>query len=336
MTAVVRAFYEDPYIVVVDALIREKYLKDKEEELGARVNLRHKQVRAVLAALEREGLVQQESISDVIGGTRMSNYWYIDYRRAVDSIRLRIYLMQKRLKDMESKALLDTTYECPQCQATYDLLAVQQLRNAANSFCCSHCCDQDEHSLCGPAPYMLVDQNNRGRLEAFECGRHELNEQLRRSTSADCPREGIFELLSELRDAAVPSTLPSELRARGVGGAYGQGGGAAGGGGGGGGGAAAGGNGGRGGGAGPSVSGQRMEVLYAHNAAGQEIVVEIEEDSDAEEERDEALVGVLPNNALRKRKAELAKAEQAAAAVKKIKVAPQFLLGSRIAGGAAA
>ena len=45
VATIVRAFFDDECILVMDTLIREKYLKDKDDELGARFGLQPKQVR---------------------------------------------------------------------------------------------------------------------------------------------------------------------------------------------------------------------------------------------------------------------------------------------------
>src|SRR5687767_30011 len=105
--------------------------------------LLHLQVRAVLTRLQLEGLVRTEEMLDEYSGGRKANYWYVDYRHAVNVIRLRIYLMQKRLQEQEKAELARQTYACPQCGATFGVLEIQKLVNGARGFCCSHCCDMD-------------------------------------------------------------------------------------------------------------------------------------------------------------------------------------------------
>mmetsp|Transcript_10770 Transcript_10770/g.16064 ORF Transcript_10770/g.16064 Transcript_10770/m.16064 type:complete len:85 (+) Transcript_10770:53-307(+) len=43
VSTVVRAFFDDEAIMVIDSLLREKYLKDKDDDLGARLGLAPKQ-----------------------------------------------------------------------------------------------------------------------------------------------------------------------------------------------------------------------------------------------------------------------------------------------------
>jgi transcription initiation factor IIE alpha subunit len=332
ISTVVRALYDDEKVVVIDNLLRIKYLRDKEDDLGAQLGLQPKQVRSALAELEREGLVQQESMPDETQGGRKASYWYVDLRRAVSVIRLRVYLMQNKLKEAEKRELARQTYLCPQCQATFGVLEIQKLVNGARGFCCSHCCPSDSHESCTKAPYSLVDFDNRERLDAVTSDLAQLKEQLSESTSPGCARTGIFELVKELHDRVVPSNLPSELRARGVGG---------------------GGNAAHGASrlarfkddtfslhagyaaqsraaSSTNLSSKRaMELLYTKNALGQEVVVEIEVGS-SDEEEDEDVKAAMASAALATRGA-----AAASGAKRPRKAQPIFLKGSRIQNTAA-
>lgn len=76
-----------------------RYIKD--EELGSRLNLQPRQVRAALAELKEQGFAAQESMTDEIYSGRSSNYWYVDLRHAVNVIRLRVCEMQKILSQRQ-------------------------------------------------------------------------------------------------------------------------------------------------------------------------------------------------------------------------------------------
>ncbi|CBN78187.1 conserved unknown protein [Ectocarpus siliculosus] len=105
VSTIARAFYTDITVLVVDTLIREKYIKDKDEELGSRLNLQPKQVRSALAELLAEGFAAKEMMSDEIYSGRSSNYWYIDLRHAVNVILLRVFQMKEILSQrQEAKA----------------------------------------------------------------------------------------------------------------------------------------------------------------------------------------------------------------------------------------
>lgn len=78
-----------------------RYIKDKDEDLGSRLNLKPTQTRAALQDLENEGLVAREEMTDEIYFGRKSSYWYIDLRQAVAVIRLRLHEMQTILQKQE-------------------------------------------------------------------------------------------------------------------------------------------------------------------------------------------------------------------------------------------
>lgn len=79
-----------------------RYIKDKDDELGSRLNLQPKQVRSALADLQQEGLVAQEEMPDETFGSRLSAYWYVDLKQAVDVIRLRVNEMQLILHEKQT------------------------------------------------------------------------------------------------------------------------------------------------------------------------------------------------------------------------------------------
>lgn len=87
-----------------------RYIKDKDEDLGSRLNLQPKQVRSALADLMQEGLVMQEEMEDETYSSRLSAYWYIDLRHAVNVIRLRVHqmklILEKRRQAKEVQQVL--------------------------------------------------------------------------------------------------------------------------------------------------------------------------------------------------------------------------------------
>jgi transcription initiation factor IIE alpha subunit len=291
-------------------------------------------VRAYLARLEEEGLVRQEEMPDEFSGGRKANYWYVDYRHAVNVIRLRVHLMQKKLREQEQKELARQTYKCPQCDSTFTVLEIQRLVNGARGFCCSHCCENDVHTTCVKGPHSLQDFDNRETLRAVTAEYKELKEQLAGSAEEGCSRASIMDLLKALYDKQVPSNLPSELRARGVGGRSGQ----------------------HGAaklarfqddrfsmhavyaanqqqrGPGGSAAAGSSSAHYSRNVHGHEVVVEIEVNSSDEEEGGSAFRGGLPSRRTLKRKAEEDAAVAAAEVRRAKKIAPAFLRGSRISG----
>ncbi|CAM9398080.1 unnamed protein product, partial [Ectocarpus fasciculatus] len=219
VATIARAFYTDNTVLVVDTLIREKYIKDKDEELGSRLNLQPKQVRSALAELLAEGFAAKEMMSDEIYSGRSSNYWYIDLRHAVNVILLRVFQMKEILSQRQEAKAAHQTYVCPRCHEKFEVMDIYRLSNGDRSFCCSHCCPNDDHSGCKKGSgYTLEESNDKKGLDSVTALIGQLNEQLGESTDPTVPRESIFELVHSLRDIVVPSNLPSQLRQRGMGG----------------------------------------------------------------------------------------------------------------------
>ena len=76
IAVVARAFYSDSIIIVLDALVREKYIRD--EELGPRLKLSSKDVRRILAHLESEYLVKYEDLTMSDGRTRLFSVFSVN------------------------------------------------------------------------------------------------------------------------------------------------------------------------------------------------------------------------------------------------------------------
>ncbi|KAL7527425.1 hypothetical protein ACHAWF_002172 [Thalassiosira exigua] len=79
-----------------------------------RLSLPAKQLRRTLRFLEEEQLVKHELVDDLaMGGSQNTKFWYIDYNHAVHVIRLRVYLLQKKLQAAELRARSSSLYLCP-------------------------------------------------------------------------------------------------------------------------------------------------------------------------------------------------------------------------------
>ena len=110
---VARAFYGDSEVFLVDVLLRDKYLRD-DSDLASRLKLPTQNIRGILTMLNQEGLVEREKVDDLDeGGSRSTDYWYIDLWRATKVIALRTHLMIRKIKDREARARGTGQSECP-------------------------------------------------------------------------------------------------------------------------------------------------------------------------------------------------------------------------------
>jgi transcription initiation factor IIE alpha subunit len=234
---VVRAFYSDNYIVLIDSLIHEKYII--EEELGPRLQISNKEVSKIKNQLEKEGLIKFE---DVVVDNEISKAswkcYYIDYHSFISLVRYRVYLMQQYLLKEENNELNEVYYQCPTCGNKYSSLEVQRLRAGDYKFICSNCFQgNDFRSLKQTEPYYrLVEVDNRKEVKKLQSMHTKLEQQLNyqkidvlaidekihgRSLSSQHQsqqqlkeevilHEGVYELLGQLRDVVLPRNLPSE------------------------------------------------------------------------------------------------------------------------------
>ena len=112
----VRAFYEHEAVVVLEGLLR---LADKNavriEDLAAQLQLQHKRVRRVLALLSTDNLIRSVERKETRGSREVSEqYWRVDHKVALDSIKLRLRRMENAMK--AEPVELETSYECKICE----------------------------------------------------------------------------------------------------------------------------------------------------------------------------------------------------------------------------
>ena len=193
--AVGRAFYADTVVVVLDALVHEKYVVEK--ELPVRLRLREKEVARVISQLQRERLIHSEEIEGV-------RHMYIDYQAFVNVCRLRVHLMQKSLRESEDRNI---HFKCPTCSTVYSALEVQKMRSRDHRFVCSFCCPAADFRTVKSEPFFtLVSVAVESNSKVME---RKLVSQLSSAPADDPPRDGIFELLKELRHCPLIHNKPS-------------------------------------------------------------------------------------------------------------------------------
>jgi len=131
---VARAFYDEHYVVILDALVSVKtYIKD--EDLATMIKLHHKQVRSALSKLQQDQLVKSESrqvqdtkytgtASDDVRHGRMHQhqFWFIDYRHFVDVVKYKLCVIQKSLSEEAAKDKEPSAYQCTKCKRKYSSL----------------------------------------------------------------------------------------------------------------------------------------------------------------------------------------------------------------------
>jgi transcription initiation factor IIE alpha subunit len=229
ISAVARAFYDDECVVLVDILISQKYLRD--DDMSQRLNLPAKKLRATLQFLQEEHLVRTEDVDDLAqGGSQATKFYYLDYNRAVHSIRLRIYLLRKQLETAELRARSNSYYLCPgykdrRCNGRYtEEEAQQKLDLGTGLFLCQECSSAYENDPNPPpiATYTLRLVDNAKDLRLAMDNLRRMSVQLSAKFIGNQQiRPGIYDLLQKVRGgkgkAPITSNYPSENFALGIG-----------------------------------------------------------------------------------------------------------------------
>jgi transcription initiation factor TFIIE subunit alpha len=228
IATVARAFYDDDAVCLIDVMIRDKFLRD--DDMAKRLQLPAKRLRATLQFLTEENLVRHEDVNDLAqGGSQATKFYYLDYNRAVHSIRLRVHMLKVKLEKAEMDSRSSSFYLCPgyeksRCNGRYTEEEAQRVLDMTSGrFLCQECSvlyendpqppPQDEYTL------KLVDNEMDLKL-AMDNIRH-LNVQLSgKSIGNHQLRAGVYELLQKVRGkgkAPITSNLPSENFALGIG-----------------------------------------------------------------------------------------------------------------------
>lgn len=208
-------------------LLRDKYLRD--DDMGPRLSLPAKQLRRTLQLLQEEHLVKYELVDDLSsGGSQQTKFWYVDYNHAMNVIRLRIFLLRKKLEEAELRARSQSFYFCPGykrrlCNGRYTETEAQQMVDYSTGlFLCQECYKRHENNPDPPSidTYTLQLVDNTKDLNAAMDNIRRLNTQLSAKRIGNQQlRVGIYDLMQKVRSQKGPlsSNLPSENRAMGIG-----------------------------------------------------------------------------------------------------------------------
>lgn len=227
IATVARAFYDDEAVILIDVLIRDKFLRD--DDMAPRLSLPAKKLRATLQFLSEENLVSSETVDDLAqGGSQATKFYYLDYNRAVHSIRLRVHLLRRQLEQAELRARSSSFYLCPgyskkRCNGRYTEEEAQQVVDMNTGlFLCRECSRAYANDPNKPSieTYTLQLVDNTTELKKAMDNLRRVNVQLSsKYIGNDQLRVGIFDLLQKVRQKGktVTSNLPSENFSLGIG-----------------------------------------------------------------------------------------------------------------------
>lgn len=221
-----RAFYDDDAVCLIDVLLRDKLLRD--DDMSPRLQLPAKKLRATLQFLQDEHLVNSETVDDLAqGGSQTTKFYYLDYCRAVHSIRLRVFLLRRQLEQAELQARSNSFYLCPgykekRCNGRYTEEGAQQvLDHTTGLFLCQECSKHYENDP-NPPPletYTLRLVDNTKDLRTAMDNLRRVNVQLSaKFIGSHQLRASVYDLIQKVRGGKgkqpITSNLPRYVRER--------------------------------------------------------------------------------------------------------------------------
>lgn len=155
-----RAFYPPEHILVVDALIIHSTLPDT--DLAHLLGLQIKPLRKLCGRLKEDGLLSVETRSErrtdgtssYFGGgggssqpgqqgkERFTNkdWYYLNFHRAIDSIKYRMYKLNKYVESLGAPTTEKKDLSCPQCKSQWtELEVMDKIDFATGAFLCGRC-----------------------------------------------------------------------------------------------------------------------------------------------------------------------------------------------------
>lgn len=143
---VVRMFYETEHIVVVDALVFHGALtiQDLVQVLDGGKN--QKGAQKITGKLREGGLISVFSRQEVREGAMKATnreYYYIDYRRAIDATKYRLHILDERIKKDVKPSQEKKEFNCKKCKAQWTALEVvdslDPVIGRCSGFLCKKC-----------------------------------------------------------------------------------------------------------------------------------------------------------------------------------------------------
>lgn len=137
---VARGFYEQPYVLILDALLLHSVLS--EEDLISLLGIQRKELRSYCFKLVEDRLLVSHVQQEENAQQRLTRrtYYYIHITEAIDLIKWKVHLIVKLIKDEMSKYGNPQGYVCPRCgKKVSQLDAISLLLDDKTNFVCDNC-----------------------------------------------------------------------------------------------------------------------------------------------------------------------------------------------------
>ncbi|OCK83548.1 hypothetical protein K432DRAFT_346858 [Lepidopterella palustris CBS 459.81] len=142
---VVRMFYETEHIVVVDALVFHGALSLADLAVVLDYGKQLKTAQKLCGKLKEGGLVSVFARPELRDGAMKAvtrEYYYVDYRRAIDATKYRIHMLDEKIKDNSKPTQEKKEFFCSQCKSqwtTMDVLDKMDPFERRSGFLCKEC-----------------------------------------------------------------------------------------------------------------------------------------------------------------------------------------------------
>jgi transcription initiation factor TFIIE subunit alpha len=123
----VRMFYETEHIVVIDALVFHGALSLPDLVIVLDAGKNQKGAGKLCGKLKESGLLSVYTRQETREGAMKSisrEYFYIDYRRAIDATKYKIHIIDERIKRDAKPTTEKAEFHCPQCKAQWTTMEV--------------------------------------------------------------------------------------------------------------------------------------------------------------------------------------------------------------------
>jgi transcription initiation factor TFIIE subunit alpha len=151
-----RAFYPTEHILVIDALILHSTLSDTDLAYALGMNNNTKALRKLCGRLKEDGLISVQTRAErrtdgtqsfFPGGSQQGkervthkDWYYLNFHRAIDSIKYRMYRLNKHVESLGAPTTEKKDRVCPRCGSQYtDLEALDHLDPTTGTFLCGRC-----------------------------------------------------------------------------------------------------------------------------------------------------------------------------------------------------
>jgi transcription initiation factor TFIIE subunit alpha len=136
LRTVARAFYTTDHILVIDALINHSTLQDT--DLAHVLSMQSKPLRKLCGRLREDGLLSVQNRAErrtdgtggYVGGTPQAgkervthrDWYYLNFHKAIDSIKYRMYKLNKHIEGQGIPTTEKKDYVCPRCKSQYAVM----------------------------------------------------------------------------------------------------------------------------------------------------------------------------------------------------------------------